>query len=382
MFRGEKITQAVSAAEGELLGVVTDPIGGLGYLVVAPRTGTFNGTNLITGVYSTATITPSATPIEFVREMVFWRATTSTSQGHWWYQCVNATSENTSRFSYLAANAAGCTATVAPAGGGTSNGFPANGSLVCMGTGEGGTAKNWTNCNNAYTRGNSQIACANATPAAGVSPDGSFVLAIGMPGAGNTCYTGFGFQRVDDQEDGDVDPYVVFASNNSALYSASRTVRTSTTSTAPYNYSTFIAHSLLIVNNSYSNSSWIGFRRRGMASGDTHQEFSGAQLGYETSTGSGAGSFPAQDSPTDPENVATAPVPTRVREPVWIISFQDLRKMRKGTLRWMFGVQGGGESVSYDSLQWIQLGSTLIGYPACNGMVVGPWDGVTAISNG
>ena len=57
LLRGEKITQATSAAEGELLGYVWSVADSSGWAVVLPRTGTFNNSNIVTGATSAATFT-------------------------------------------------------------------------------------------------------------------------------------------------------------------------------------------------------------------------------------------------------------------------------------------------------------------------------------
>lgn len=144
-IRGEDISQATSGAHGELLGYLWDIPTNQGYLVVAPRIDGYGAdphgwdhTHLITGAISGATITPSATVIEFVREVVFWKSNVAGASGgqgigNMYYQCVDGYSESAFRFSSLAANAAGCSGNIAPGGGGTANTFPTVGSFVVCG---------------------------------------------------------------------------------------------------------------------------------------------------------------------------------------------------------------------------------------------------------
>lgn len=378
MIRGEKITQATSLAEGELLGVITDTVGGTGYLVVAPRTGTFDGVNTITGAYSTATITPTATPIEYAREVIFWRATTSTSQGHWFYQCVDTVGEASKRFSARAV----ASGTASYPGQATA-GDPGEGSMACIGTLTSTTSgtgmKNWTCSTNPLARGKSHLMCANAAPATGVSGDGSFIFAIGVPGYDASSYTGFAFQRCDDGEDGDVDPYVVFAIDGHTIFAGSRTAATGSASQAPTYYSMFTGYGVGMIR-SGNSIPFRAFRRRGLSS-ESYGDCCGMILAAPLDAYQQYCWSPAMQNTGDAESVSTAVVTTRVREPIWVNSWQLNRKMRKGTLRWMFWVQGGGASNTYDNLQWVQLGASGAGFEICYGVVAGPWDGVSVPSN-
>jgi len=379
MIRGEKITQATSLAEGELLGIITDTSTGTGYLVVAPRTGTFNNLNTITGVFSTATISPSGTIVTYVREVIFWRATTSGSQGHWFYQCIDDVGEAAARFS-TRATASG-TATYP---GQATPGDPGEGSMACCGTltstASGTGPRNWTCSDNVWARGKSHLMCANTTPGAGVSADGSFVFAMGQPGVDASAYLGFAFQRCDDGEDGDVDPYVAFVKNPVAHGGGSRTAVTGSMYISPLNMQGYCGYTVHSSNASYCQA-FRGFRRRGLSS-ESYVDLLGLVLCYSTATSLGSCIVPSVVNSGEAETVATAVgVATHVREPIWTASFTSTKKMRKGTLRWMFYIQGGGASNTYDSLQWIQLGSNVTGYEYCYGIVAGPWDGVSIPAN-
>ena len=59
-LRNEIISQATSAATGELLGYCFDTASNTGWMVILPQTGTFDGTHTITGGTSAATFTPAA----------------------------------------------------------------------------------------------------------------------------------------------------------------------------------------------------------------------------------------------------------------------------------------------------------------------------------
>lgn len=399
-LRGEKITQAVTGAEGEILGIVTDA-GSNGYLVVAPRTGTFNGTNQITGAYSAATITPpTTTVVTFVRQMVLWRS--SITAGHAYYQCVDNVGEATSRFSD-ATRMAAVTATICPGGGSSGdNSFPSIGTMAMIGTGGSGAvgtgSKAWLHSDITATEiGKAQIMVANNTPAADISADGSWTIVYGTPVLDSGSFIGFGFMRLDDQEDGDVDPYVSFNPNANTVYSGSRTAVTSVLTSASGSFDVarqFFTANAAVCNTQASKSGfgqqniacWRGFRRRGLSS-ETFQEFVGHFLSSFNGTDIVApGTY--NDAPlfanvSSNDAVATAPVVSRVREPIWIISTQTNQKMRKGTVRWWYIVQGGAGCDTFDNKKWVQLGSSrnLAGTFFRGPIAAGPWDGTTTPTN-
>lgn len=377
-IRGENITQATSLAQGELLGYLFDPApsgggGPTGYLVVAPRVDGYGAdphgwdhSHVITGSVSGATITPSSTAIEFMREVVFWKQNTIYS-GTIYYQCVDGyISETTSRFSYLATNASGCTGTVAPGGGGTSNGFPTAGSFVVEGTAGANTPANWCQIytNNISNFGRAMFMATSASYAANTSADGSFTMAVGSPYSGSSgSFVGFTFTRVDYQEDGDVDPYVWYAPNGTTLYSTSRTSNTTTLGQG-------------------SNSCWdpatIGttltyflfWRRRGR--GDTNDAFQNGTLGLTQAYNTGV---VLSTNIWDREKIANTYNDIYMLEDVWCISAQTLFKTRKGICRWIKAVQGGSSCDLYGNKTWIQL--THANATSSLALVVGPWDGAT-----
>jgi len=379
--RGENVVQTTTGATGELLGVMTDVVGGVGHLVIAPRkSGTGAGprgwgaANTITGSTSGATIVSAGTPIEFVRELVIWKGQTTATAGHMYFQCIDSVNESTpgstvGRFSLMAALGT-CTATVAPGGAASpaapsANGFPVNGTYVICG--QGGPASLATNQTALFSGSSStdsygvcQPMCANNIEDVNISPDGSYILALST--SAGAAFIGSAFQCCDDGEEGDVDPYVHWQVG-AANYSASptnhaRTIRTLTTVVA----STF--------NSSYIGvNAWtpfIGHRRRGFATDDSHQFFQGAYLTFGDHTNP-----PLVQNPGTADRVATAPVNTAVREPIWVHSTEFNRKMRKGTLRWLYWVQGGSAPDTYDTKTWMQLSAATIA------TVGGPWDGTT-----
>lgn len=374
-IRGENITQSVSSAQGELVGYQFDTVSNTGYLVVMPRVngtgagvrGWSTGATTITGASSSATVpTVSSTPIEFVREMVFWKGSSTQTSGTWYYQCVDQAAESAARFSVLAASA-GCTATIAPAGGGTGNAFPSPGTMACRGNGGSQSATTWIWSSTSTNVGRLQCMAVNADYTTGSSADGTWTLAIGYPAQGPGSFVGMGFYRLDNNEDGDVDPYVLFIPNSSSSYFVNRTG-----SMSPSNTDNFSC------NNNSSTTWFCGWRRRGFATNDGFQQFNAASL---SPVGTSQTNF-VYNFTSDNDSIATSisTTPQRVRDPIWVISNQTSQnvanqpfgKMRKGTIRWGFMLAGGNGGDTYDGRRWIQLSSS-------NGSwVMGPWDGVTS----
>lgn len=374
-IKGENITQSVTGAQGELLGYQFNVSLNTGFLVVMPRVngtgggvkGWSTGVTTITGGASTATVSTAAgTPAEFIREMVFWKGTSTQTTGTWYYQCVDQAAEASSRFSSLA-TAAGTTSVIAPGGGGTNNAFPILGTCAIRGTGGAQTPSTWIWSSTATLAGKVQLMAVNADYTLGSSADGSWTLAVGYPNTNSGAYVGFGFYRLDNTEDGDVDPYAVFIPNATAAYTVNRTG-----AQAPFSGTDHFS-----CNNNNGATFFCGFRRRGFTSGDAFQQFNAASL---TPVGTSQTNL-IYNFTVDNDSIATsiASVPPRVRDPIWVVSTQVAQtvtnqlfgKMRKGTVRWGFMLAGGNGGDTYDSRRWLQLSSN-------NGAwVMGPWDGIT-----
>lgn len=405
-IRGENITQTTTGAQGEVVGVSFDFSTGTGYLVVFPRNngsggGPFgwDGTNTITGATSGAVWTPIATPTEFVREIVIWVGAAGRSVTTY-MQCINNSTENASRFSVLAGSA-GATATVAPGGGGTGNTFPIPGSYVAMGAGGSKSDANFGMITTTGTMTNAQIMCADATFDLNRSADGSFTCAIGVPTTvGNGGYIGFCFTRVDDQEDGEVDPYIFYNPSADVLYSAAGANRVSLTGAASeynggattgksFNAGTGTEAGTTDTNSTSSCnlSTFRGWRGRG-TSNDSFQAY---QLGLLTNGGSmysstsGTGTACMLQNTADFEVATTATVSTAVNtnsvflgEPVWVISAQAQSRIMKGSCRWLRCVTGGLITDTLGASSgvgfWLQL---CTGNTTVPPFVSGPWDGST-----
>lgn len=399
--RGENVTQTTSGATGELMGVVTYSGGG-GYLVIAPRkSGTGGGprgwgTGVITGDITGATVTPTATVIEFIREIVFWRS--STTAGHIYCQVIDQAAEGTSspsgtgRFSTMASLGT-CTATVCP-GGATgnnpaTNGFPSFGTYVASGQGGSGAvgtgAISWVNSTALVNTGLSQILCANCIEDVSVSQDGTITWAAGTFASTtlNTTFAGWGFLRVDDQEDGDVDPYVWYMYPALAAFGRTRVLA------ANANTSGDVFRVGLILVKSASGTPFLGWRRRGyqqngVLNGDSWLEMNAFLVGI---AGAVSPTVFAITLPTVPETVACSIASVKPRDPIWIVSVGVLngvsQKMRKGTLRWWYvaNIATGATTVNtYDGLRWIQV-SALATASVEAPVIVGPGDAATTPTN-
>jgi hypothetical protein len=231
-IRGEPITQTTSGATGECIGTVYDSTVPLGWMIIAPRTGTFDATDVLTGGWSGATVTPT-TLYTYRRQIVFYKTSGSTRIGGSWYQCVRMDTESADLFSTLASNAA-CTATVPPGGSITSgNRFPANQNSYVIratnnSTNDGATAlsvtdghydktvEGWNNTNSAYCNGRIHTACVSAMPKSGASADGSwYIVHHNTNAASPSTSLGVGtllhFCRMDTVEPGEAELYYVFS---------------------------------------------------------------------------------------------------------------------------------------------------------------------------
>lgn len=348
---GERVSQSTSNAVGEIIGFLYDSATPANsYLVVLPRLGTFDGNYGITGTISGATITPSGSPVTFQSELVFWKAN-NTHSGSLYYSRV--TSTDTTLASLLSSS--GCTATVAPGGGGTGNSFPATATAVA---GTGGSASHLTWLfTTTVGNGKSQIVAANMIPSDTESADGTFWIMHGMPSLGATESHGFGLFRCDDPEDGDVDPFLWYYPGN---------FKTRTSNTGSINTGGVWSSRFNIYDGTAGN--FHGWRRRGFTSGDGFLFYLIALLRYFTT-----GAAVIVDTFGTPETVSAHTQTVYVREPVWGIA-QGTTKGRKGTLRWMGLCPTGTAYSTWGSRQWVQVYEAASFYP---GIVLGPWDGVT-----
>jgi hypothetical protein len=363
--RGEPITQATSSATGELLGYVYDATNG-GWLVVAPRTGTFNGSDVITGSISGATISPSATPREFKQQVCFWKSTSATTTGCCYYVVADAASETSSLFSDLAINQVNCTGQVAPAGGGTGNTFPTL-AIAIIGTGGSTTGTNWrTSGSSSSNVAHSMIAAVNATPGSGVSADGSFWCTWGVTGGSVLNLDAFGLFRLDDTEPGDISPYAWRYHTSSVFASWSRTAAAAPTNNI-FSWNPWWGDSDAV--------SWTAYIARGTGgASDVPKPFS-ILLPFKINQLS-KNHFYCNNT-ADFAKIHNHPATTKpyAAEPLGLGCDSTNFYMKKGHIRWIRCASFGASFNSLDSLQWFALQSN--SSTTNPSIYIGPWDGTS-----
>ena len=360
-----------------------------GYLVVSPRVDGYGAdphgwdhTSAITGAISRATVTPSSTILEYVCEIVFWKDSSSPpnlTKGHIYYQRVDGYNESSSRYSVLATTATVNGAQAPGSGGAPENAFPSVGSFTFIGTGGGPVASSnlWTNFSPNLSQTRAQIIAVNATYSSGVSADGSFTIAIGQPTIDAGSWHGFHFGRVDNQENGDVDPYVWYVPSANTPYS--QTFASALTVTGGGNDSTFTSGGTGIGQG--ASVMFRFWRRRGLpGEGFTSGVYTGlgvgsTQLLYSPNAGAVGG--------LDREQLACTFSTVYVSDDIWAVSSAPFVRHRKGSLRWLRTV-GSGINVSgtdtFGGKSWIGLSSkTTVGNSVP--FIAGPWDGYTTPVN-
>lgn len=367
-LRGETVTQSATSFEGELLGFVWDSVGASGYMVVMPRVNTPNTSTAIVGSTSGASFTPTGTIVTYKRQVVFSKATAgSTVNGDIYYVCADASGESASLFSSLATQT-GATATVPPGGGGTSNGFPTIGVTIRGTGGTAGTTAAWFgNVTSAFGL-YAQIACANATAATGVTADGSFWTALPTQTYNNV--TGFMFTRLDDQEPGDVDPYIWITNQANTFAAWSRTSFTGAASNA---FTWTISNLTAAI-----DPCLVGYQARGIttASRDVVAPFLGTTLNAGAVSGTYA--LAAQGIPgVFRELSTTVQNPPQIKELMAVVcpgtttgTFRQL----KGRCRWCAFVSLANTLDTFDNKTWFVVTTVAASSPA---IMLGPYDGTT-----
>ena len=354
-IRGENLVQTSTGAEGELLGYTFDA--GAGYLVVAPRLrGSGSGVhgwdtaNLITGAISGATLTQNGTALEYAYEIVLAKNTSNSVQ--LFVGQFETVAENAERFSFCATQA-GCTPTVPPGAGGTGNAFGAHAWVAWGNSTSPGAGTSLITASASV--GN--VICADAIPEEDYSADGSWLLAYAFISSGNpTGFEMFGFQRVDDTEDGDLAPYVsVNLGGLKTLYAGNR-----------LSAGTFGGSAPSLGNVAPSGTTRVGYagwRRRGLS----NESFAELEPSIMQAVQSNA-SFSSINAPQITRVVTSPNESLRVREPVWMISAQFGAKMIKGTLRWIYYFPGEQATTILGTVDpaWVQLTNSV---PGC---IVGP----------
>lgn len=358
--RGEAVSQATSAATGECLGYVYDGSNG-GWMVISPRTGTFDNTHVITGTVSSATLTPSGTVKTFTQEVAFIKDTSAQAGNIYWVM-ADASAESASLLSTLQGSA-GCTATVGPGQGGTSNAFPTI--MVCV-IGEGGVtsgATNWVSGNTATTH--CLIAAVNAAISSGVSADGTCWVMFNDTSSSTSNTYLIGLFRLDDGEQGDISPFEWIYPGFTTPGSYSRTLNP--TQGSPQTYSNFTGSPYYIMQ---------GYLARGTGTAGTAPDtpsYHKAATPYDQADGhpvwstNNASAVRALNHPA-----ATKPLAV---DTVQLYNDVTNTQQIKGRMRWMRWASVGAIYDTTDGKTWVcwvpASGNT---NPS---LYVGPWDGST-----
>jgi hypothetical protein len=406
--RGEKVTQPGTGAEGEVIGVTYDPNTGAGWAVIAPRVaGTGGGAlgwsigSALLGASSGAGLTPTAI-LEHVTEVTMGATYTDVntrSRGAFfmWVNpgvALDGGVEQAMLASTIASSSA-CTYAVAPGGSGrfpsvtlANNGFPYLAFSPIGNICDGVNNTNWFhitdyNSNSNYP-GNMHFVATNCIERAGVSADGTFWMACGAPNTGPQVYHGWGFFRCDDSEEGDVWPYVFYASRRSIYDGAwwdSTNYRYGTTGTDSQAEGPWMP---LHVSQDINRPSWWTWRARGMEVGSCLTTGSNPQIDRFKSAVA-CFLFNEEDNISayqsygqDPEKVAACAYPSLVREHPVIVSWYPAAKFRKGRPRWLAIIQGNQASDTYGNRSWFQGRDTSpADYRNYQAIILGPWDGST-----
>lgn len=371
-LKGENVTQATTGAEGEIIGWVF--ASGTGYLVISPRLrGTGSGaygwdtTNVITGDVSGATVTQVGSALEYRHQVVIWKAA-NTTDGTIFIGSFEPVGDSAEMFSTLSGSA-GCTATIAPGGGGAGNTFPAHAYLQ-WGTNTSNSHMAWKGNSTLTAIGNAQVFCVDNLEEENYTADGTWNLAMSTAHVGGYgSHFWYSFMRMDDPEDGDLDPYVgIRPQNIQALYSNARTTIGVIDNNGAASYAANTSLALISASWSGSRTFICGWIRRGL-SGELFNDMEFAVLaGVQTQTAPGL-ALSIQNQ--DPARVQSAPVVTKVLEPLMVLSLNLNRKIYKGACKWGFATQGGSGWDLYNQGTLIQL------HGQSPGIVAGPWDGVS-----
>jgi hypothetical protein len=361
--RGEPITQATSGATGELLGYVFDATNG-GWLVIAPRTGTFNNTNVITGSISAATVTPNGTVNTYAQEVVLWASGTDGVNGTVYWVYADTTAESAQFFSSLTSSA-GCTATVAPGGGGSGNTFP-TAAIAVLGTGGSNTPSTWATSSTATVH--CLVSATNATPSTGVSADGTaWVMFSDTSNSNASCLVGL--FRLDDTEPGDLCPFEWLYPTNTVTSSYSRTSNPGWGQLLTWTQFTSNSYTVFTGYIARGNSTAFGtapdVANYHIVTAPFNQGFGGTPIWSNNNADYvRCRNHPASTKPYAVDTVG-------LYNPV--TNYQQI----KGRVRWLRYSGIGNVYDTTDTLSWVTWIAKTTSNPAVN---VGPWDGATTPS--
>ena len=296
-------------------------------------------------------------------------------------QAATVGTEATELFSFNATQT-GCTATVHPGGGGTGNAFGAH-AWVMWGTSmTAGNGSLVAACGSAFLFLNSQYICVDAIPEQNYSADGSWNLFILSTTGTTIAPVGgllYGFNRLDNIEDGELSPYVTInPGGTKTLYVNSRgSAGTAVAAVAGQNDTCRLPLSAITATTRVFFNGW---RARGigtLVNGSVLEHFTDFELGALDSIWlSSATAFELARIQTPAIRMASSASPyAKTRELITLYSARAAASgtshVAKGSLRWLYWVSGDQVTDVYGTdPAWTQLSSHNLG-----AMVVGPSDG-------
>lgn len=370
--RGEIVTQTTSGATGILSGYVWDSSLLQGWAVIEPCTGTFDGTNNITGSISGAIATVNSIKF-FTREVMFAKSSANQTDGTIYYVCADGYNEHNQLFSgvkldgtgagdgYLA-QSTGCTASVAPGKGGTGNTFPSRAINL-----RGATSSTTHSVlfSNYGLVGRLQALAVNAVPSTGVSADGSFWMAASNNGTTNG-FSVIGFTKLIDCEPGDIDPYIWFAPSGTTVWTWTQTTTLAPSGTTYVNSTTVLGSTQVY---------WLGYLARdGYSTRDKVTYYRANVEKDDANVATIYGVNGLNQRIANHPSPATAPL---LRYHFSFVYYNSTTSefFYKGKPKWMFCLSQGSGLDTSDSKQFICVAARIASsQPA---MYIGPYDGTT-----
>lgn len=366
-LRGEIVIQASSGATGELLGYVYDTGTTSGWAVIQPRTGTFNGTNNITGNTSGAVFTITGQKL-FYREFMFSKNSANTTSGTIYYICADSSAESAQLFSTLATNANAIT----PPGTGVlgGNGFPSKG-ICCKGSP--GSISHVVFFNGATGFNNkAQIMCANATADSSNSADGSF-WAIVANTTSTDCQNYNGFCRLDDSEPGDIDPYIcIFPSAVSTPTYANGTSAMNAGNSNALPYSEMSSSTTVTIIGNMSRDNTAVTARDKCVYFSLFHPYNGNSGSFLIIPSTGI-NYTLTNTPS------SSPPFIRIHPYAIYLKSSTSEIFCKGRLRWLIFSASGARIDTLDNKRWIAIDARSGSSSPC--VSIGPYDGTTTPSS-
>mgnify|MGYP001558089778 CR=1 FL=1 len=381
---GEKVSQSSTGAEGELAGITIDSAG-TGWLVVSPQVkGTGDGYDFgwdlttIIGSSSSASVVPTNV-YEFQKEVQFATPNDANwSKGGFCSVTMTRKDSEQRQQLWVRSRNSSCANLVSPGSSSTTdsdeNTFPTQG-FAPIGIITGSYDYWHRNAYDPATQafGKTQVMCANTIRRQNQSADGTFstLVRIDTPNK----FGGFSYQRVDNQEEGEVDPWA-FLSPSGFIGNTNMWTPTRTGNGATNAINVYAIESISCTSNNLR--CFMSTRARGVGTG----EIQGVGLTgclHALNASDATGTFITTYLPTSVVDfvASSATSSKRMMEPVMLAYTPSTsQRFRKGTCRWLFAIPQLGSSAldTWGDKSWV-VGSDGGGTNATQPFLVGPWDG-------